>query len=524
MNSDSIYKYFFSPIAVLLLVCISLQVAAKNIYVSSNKEIYQHINRLLPGDSMILKNGDYKDLQLIVNVSGANLKPITLAAQNPGKVFFTGDAKIELRGSYIVLNGIAFERGNRDVSVWKSHGPGLVAIYGSYNRVTHCKFDNFDEANSAWITTSLTERGQVPTHCRIDHCSFTNKLTFDQVINLNNTFKKDTIGGPPMYHRVDHCFFSNPKKKGNAGGGIRVGYYRNDTGRCVIDSNVFERQDSEAEIITSKSRENIYYFNTFLNCRGTLNFRHGDKQVAINNFFIGNDSLYEYGGMYVWGSEHIIANNYFNLNRTIASRGNAAIYLNAGITASEHALAYNILMMQNIFADVNGYAIHFNPMLENREQFAKEYGKPLELPHHIRLIGNVFYNDAPSSYPFFKIDRENTERNIIWEHCIYTGANTGIVATKGLTEATIAMQTMGSNLLMPKMKPVQNDSNIPYETIEGINFNIRQKLTKGIEGIPLQAGDIIPEWMLPPQGSYYQKGKLSKPLMQSLERITNRDS
>lgn len=62
-----------------------------------------------------------------------------------------------------------------------------------------------------------------------------------------------------MYHRIDHRFFSNPKKPGNAGGGIRIGYYRKDTGRCIVDSYLFMRQDSEPEIVTSKPQENVYY-------------------------------------------------------------------------------------------------------------------------------------------------------------------------------------------------------------------------------------------------------------------------
>ena len=517
----SSYKCGF--FAFLFLIVCSVSSIAKNIYVCTPGEVYQQINALLPGDSMILNDGDYKDLQLVVTVFGSKLKPITIAAKNPGQVFFIGDAKVALRGLYIVLSGISFERGNRDVDVWKSHGPGLVAIYGSYNRVTNCRFDNFDEANSAWITTSLSESGEVPTHCRIDHCSFTNKLTFDQVINLNNTFKKDTIGGPAMYHRIDHCFFSNPKKKGNAGGGIRVGYYRNDTGRCVIDSNIFIRQDSEAEIITSKSRENIYYFNTFINCQGTLNFRHGDKQVAINNFFIGNDSLFEYGGMYVWGSDHIIGNNYFNLKRTIKSRGNAAVYLNAGTKASEHALAYNIQFIKNVFVNVNGYAIHFNPMLENRKAFASELQQPLELPHHIQLIDNVFFNNKYFAYSFFKIDSIASNRYINWEHCIYSGSGTGIAPAAGLVAQSIRWKETDRDFELPQLRQRTNVVNLLYDGIEGIDFSIKEKIKQGIEGSPLHIRDVMPNWMFPANGSYYQTGKLPVELKQRLAKITNRN-
>src|SRR5690606_30497797 len=125
------------------------------------------------------------------------------------------------------------------------------------------------------------------------------------------------------------------------------------------------------------------YGNTFLDCQGTLNFRHGDKQVALNNFFISSDDKYGYGGMFVWGSQHIIANNYFNLKKTIKARGNAALYLNPGPEASEHALAFNSLIVNNFFDNNSGYDINFQPLLERRKEFAKESGLEFKLPYNI---------------------------------------------------------------------------------------------------------------------------------------------
>ncbi len=493
--------------------------------VSSNAEAYKALNKLNAGDQLIFKNGEYKNIQLIIAKSGTENKKIIIKAKNPGKVFFTGDAKVELRGSYIVFEGFVFKNGNRNPENWKSHGPGLVAVYGSFNRITQCVFDNFDEAHSAWITTSLDEKGNVPTHCRIDHCSFTNKLTFDQVINLNNTPKKDTIGGPAMYHRVDHCFFSNPKKPGNAGGAIRIGYYRNDVGRCIIDSNLFVRQDSEPEIITGKSRENIYYVNTFLNCQGSLNFRHGDKQVAINNFFISTDSLYGYGGMFIWGSDHIIANNYFSLRKTIASRGSAAIYLNVGTKASEHALAYNSYLINNIFSNVNGYAIHFNPMIENRKIFAQQENKPLEFPRDIYLFNNIFYNTQFSSYPFFKDDYPDIIRNLNWKNNYYDGSSLGIKPTEGLEPDEMKTERLNDDFLLP-ITPgsINKYNNFKFYNIPFVDFDIQTKITEGLRGEPLSINEVLPGWMTAFTGNYFHTGILDKELKNILKKITQKNN
>jgi len=484
--------------------------------VSSNEETYKAVAKLKPGAVLKLADGVYHDMQLIISRSGKAGLPITIRALNPGKVFFSGDAKVEIRAEHIVLADIWFKDGNRDVSKWNSHGPGLVAIYGSYNRVTGCVFDCFDQANSAYITTSLTREGKVPLHCRIDHCSFTDKITFDQVINLNNTAKaiKDgTTGGPPMYHRVDHCFFSNPQKPGNAGGGIRIGYYRNDMGRCLIDSNLFMRQDSEAEIITSKSQENVFYGNTFLNCQGTMNFRHGDHQVAINNFYISNDNRFGYGGMFVWGSKHVIACNYFDLTETIKSRGNAALYLNPGSVASEHALAFDLLIVNNAFINVNGYAIHFNPLDQRRKEFCREQGLKFETPYDLSLKGNVFFANRDKSYSFFKNDY-STAHQFGWDRNIVSGEKIGLAEQKGINTYVFNLKRNKDGIAMPDQKdyvPVKMNGIL---SIEGIGLDFNTLVNGGITGKPLIWDDVRPSWLTDMPGTYATTGELS------LERAT----
>lgn len=498
---------------------------AEKIIIGSNSEAYYFVSKLKPDDTLVFKNGSYNGIQLTLTQSGLAGKPIVLIAETPGDVIFCGDAKVAMYGAYTELNGIYFTNGNRNPEQWKPHGPGLVAMYASYCRITDCAFNNFDEANSAYITTSLDEKGNVPTHCRIDHCSFTNKLTFDQVINLNNRTapdKENPVVAPPMYHRVDHCFFSNPKKKGNAGGGIRVGYYRNSLGRCLIDSNLFVRQDSESEIITSKSMENVYYANTILNCQGTLNFRHGDKQVAINNFFLSDDEKYGYGGMFIWGSQHIVAGNYFSLDKTIESRGNAAIYLNAGAAGSEHALAFGSIIANNVFANNNGYAVHFNPLEDLRKKFSQENNLPYNLPHHIVISGNIFFNTKNTGYIFFKDDYPEENRNNQWAKNVYWGGQTSVATMPGLEEKQVAV-SLKNGFYFPVQSNHGNDiCGLPgyYNTIEGIAMKFNELLRNTAMETPLTAEQILPRWMLTTLGDYYKTGKLNAVLAERLQRIS----
>ncbi|QZT38938.1 hypothetical protein K5X82_08580 [Halosquirtibacter xylanolyticus] len=462
--------------------------------VSTVAEVNNAVMTLSSGQTLSLAPGEYKDLQLVVTNSGTADNPIVIKSSLIGQAAITGNCKVELKGEHIILEGFLFRDGARLNGEWSSHGPGLIAIYGSHNRVTQCVIDNFNDVTSAYLTTSLAADGSVPQYCRIDHCSFMNKTTNDQVVNLNNTAKKSTVGDPgiPMYHRLDHCYFYNPfKKSGNAGGGVRIGYWRKDYGRCLVDSNLFVAQNSEPEIITSKSMENVIYGNTFNNCEGTMNFRHGDHQVMIHNFFISYDSSKDCGGAFIWGSGHLIAGNYFQLAKTMKSRGYAALYLNSGAKASEHALAYDMTIANNYFANNNGYAVELQGLKDRRVLWCADNGLTYEDPYDLRFTGNVFANKS-FSYDFFHTDT-STGSIGTFNNDRFTGANLGITERTGMdqTPFTVAKDpTTGYYSLPTGYAP----STVSYPNITGIDLDLSLLASQGIVSRPVKQSDTGASW------------------------------
>ncbi len=450
------------------------------------------------GSVILLADGEYKDVKLIIEASGSLDMPLIVRAENPGKVTFSGNVKVELRGNHVSLQGIYFANGTRSIKEWKTHGPGLVAIYGDYCEIADCMFYNFDDANSAYITTSLDKNGNVPRYANIHHCAFVGKKTLDQVVNLNNTPSKQEDGEPgiPMYHRVSYCYFSNPQKVGNAGGGIRIGYWHKDFGRCLIDNNLFERQDSEPEIITSKSMENVFYKNTFLNCQGTLNFRHGDKQVAISNYFYGTDTNKGYGGMFVWGSKHLIANNYFDLPRTLASRGNSAVYFNCGPEASEHALAFDMSLINNTFNNTAGTDLNLAALYERRvDAFGEEN---VGTPRDIRFVGNRFFSEQSTINPVV-YDPLDVVTNQTWIGNIYNNMPSGSKEEiDGLvldTDASLLYD--GSKVFLEgatRLPLTVIQKHIPYKNIKGIDLDFEQLIITDTVLSPLTRDDVGPRW------------------------------
>lgn len=465
--------------------------ANNSIIVNTTQDLINAVSTVKPGDTILLADGTYKNLRLSVTTDGTNNKMITIKAQNPGKAYISGNSAIELRGDYIHLSGLYFKDGNRNFGEWKTHGPGIVSIYADHCEVSECLFYDFDQVNSSYISTNLDESGHVPQYCHIHHCAFIGKTTQDQVINLNNTRKKTLEGEPgkPMYHRISYCYFSNPPKKGNAGGGIRVGYWRKDYGRCLIDHNLFERQDSEAEIVTSKSMENVYFANTFINCRGTLNFRHGDKQVALNNIFIGTDEMYGYGGMYIWGSNHIIGNNFFYLPKTMKDRGFAGIYFNCGPKASEHALAYDMVVVSNTFVAVQGSAFNLAPMYDRR---LKAFDAETELPHDITFVNN--YVSAHNKTKSVWHEENGNSAKQTWEGNVCSGLD--VSSMKGWENGTAP-----KGISTEELKKI-----LPYTSIEGIDLDFLKILSTPLQDKPLNKKITGPSWCDEYPGNYAETG------------------
>ena len=95
--------------------------------------------------------------------------------------------------------------------------------------------------------------------------------------------------------------------------------------------NYFEHCNGETEIISNKSGENIFQYNTFFESEGTLTLRHGNRATVRGNFFFGNDKP-NTGGVRIIGEDHKVYNNYFDGLRGTGNR--STITLMNGVSDS----------------------------------------------------------------------------------------------------------------------------------------------------------------------------------------------
>ncbi|MEO2013959.1 MAG: chondroitinase-B domain-containing protein [Fuerstiella sp.] len=105
--TPTLRKHLFFGILATLLSAIST--SAAEISVGDPDALAAAIQEVAAGDTIILQDGVWTDVRLIVRTNGTAEKPVTIRAQTRGKVILTGDSRIALAGEHIVVDGLWFQ-------------------------------------------------------------------------------------------------------------------------------------------------------------------------------------------------------------------------------------------------------------------------------------------------------------------------------------------------------------------------------------------------------------------------------
>ena len=292
-------------------VAIPLRLGAAETRVSTPAELARAISSAKPGDTVVIADGSYVDLKLQLRGAGEEGRPITLRAATPGKVVLTGTSSLEMRGAWLVAEGLRFEQ---------TTVTPITVRESQHCRVTGCavvRCNPPDKSRLHWIRIA----GANSLANRIDHCYTVGKLTDGVVLTVEGD-----DGKMPLDTRIDHNHFREVVRAVNTGmETIRVGtsQFGQVDSRTVVESNLFEGCSGDAEIISSKSCGNTYRWNTFRECDGAVTMRHGHRSLIEGNFFFGNGKP-RTAGIRVHGTGHRVINNY------LAGLGQYSIALPAG--------------------------------------------------------------------------------------------------------------------------------------------------------------------------------------------------
>ena len=92
-------------------ICIALLSGANTIIVKNADELKKANKEAKPGDIIVLQDGIWTNITISLNCKGTKEQPITFKAQTAGKVIISGNSKMLIGGTYIIVDGLYFTNG-----------------------------------------------------------------------------------------------------------------------------------------------------------------------------------------------------------------------------------------------------------------------------------------------------------------------------------------------------------------------------------------------------------------------------
>lgn len=272
--------------------------------VASIEEFDAVVPALQPGDTVILANGLWTDVELVFKANGEAENPIKLTAENPGKVIINGQSNLSISGSHLVVSDLIFKDGFTPTSEVISYRTSKSEL-ANHVRVTNTVIDGFSnpERYSADTWVAIYGKNNV-----FDRNSLLNKGNRGVTLAV----KMKTKASQENNHLIENNYFGPRQTLGSNGGEtLRIGtsHFSREYSNTLVQNNYFDRTSGELEIISSKACGNVIKGNVFFESQGTLTMRHGHNTLVENNYFLGNGKP-NTGGIRIINEYQTVKNNY----------------------------------------------------------------------------------------------------------------------------------------------------------------------------------------------------------------------
>ena len=288
----------------LLLTLVSFSQLSRAALVENIEQFNKAAASVSPGDEIVLANGTWNDVELVLKGKGQADNPITLKAQTPGKVIITGQSNLAFSGEYIVISGLVFKDGSTptgEVISFRTSNDDVA----NHSRVTNTVIDNFStdlrQMSDLWVA-------MYGKHNRFDHNSLLNKRNRGVTLAV----RMNSEASRKNQHVIEYNYFG-PRQILGANGGetLRIGtsHFSREYSNTTAQFNYFDRTNGEHEIISNKSSGNSLINNVFFETQGTLTMRHGHFTTVEGNYFLGNRKP-NTGGIRIINESQSVSNNY----------------------------------------------------------------------------------------------------------------------------------------------------------------------------------------------------------------------
>lgn len=383
------------------LACINLPMFAGCYKAGNISQLNQALKSLVAGDSVIVANGNWTDVQIIFKGNGEEGKYIYLLAETPGKVILNGKSCLNLSGNRLYVSGFVFKNGySPKGAVIDFRTNSTTYAYNSV--VTNCVIDKFNKPVKDSVDHWICLWGKKN---RVENCYIAGKTNAGTTLVVWPNDSNSIHNGHIIYRNY---FGPRPVLGTNGGESIRIGTSQvcHLSSGTIVDGNYFEHCNGEIEIISNKSGDNILVNNTFFECEGSLVLRHGNNALVAGNWFIGNGKP-NTGGIRVINEGHKIYNNFFYKLTGTGFRSPLAI-MNAipDSPPSGYAPVRNVIIANNTYYDCST-PWAFCVGVEQRNRIVR--------PEGVLLLNNLVYcpNLAELAKSYDKTDGISLDNNLL---------------------------------------------------------------------------------------------------------------
>ena len=286
------------------LICLLFSCNRQKGLIKTEAAFKKAVEAAKPGDKIILANGVWKDVELVFEGKGTAENPIVLTVEVKGKVTLEGQSNLSIAGEFLHVEGLVFKNGYTPTNEVVSFRKDKENLCNNC-RMTECVIDNYNNPERFESDYWVSIYGK---NNRFDN----NYLTGKRNHGVTLAIRLNTKESQENHHRIDHNYFGHhPILGANGGETLRVGtsHYSLTNSNTIVEFNYFDRCNGEHEIISSKSCQNIYRYNTFFECQGTLTMRHGNETLVESNYFFGNGKS-NTGGIRIINETQKVINNY----------------------------------------------------------------------------------------------------------------------------------------------------------------------------------------------------------------------
>lgn len=402
-----------SPPTLALLICLcscfllltSPTVNAATYTVDSTSDVTDLLNgtggtQAVYGDELVWEDGTYPNETVVIS----GVDGITLRAETPGGVVFTGDSYIWLGSDDSLVSGFEiqvpdyYDAGNSTAQTSRNSILQFRSHYTdhAYNsRISNCRIvDNYDKTNHSPQGEDSYMNAQnwvvfFGVGNELDNCSFEGKATwkplivirFDNTGDGEHTIRNNYFADRPVAH----------SSESNQWEIIRIGDSDSvcEDADILVADNLFERCDGEVETISNKTDQNYFIANTFRDTEGQITIRQGLNCLIEGNYFFGTNDSRE-SGVRITGENHVVINNYFQ--DIGGTGGRATMALVMGLSSWEDAC-------ENVgdYRPVDNVLLAHNTFVNCKRPF--EFGAPSKSyntmpPDNVDVYNNAVYSDS----------------------------------------------------------------------------------------------------------------------------------